>query len=43
MKIGEAKYKNADGGDGVASEEPKAEYDEKDEKKEEKKEVVGGS
>ena len=38
MKIGEAMYKNADGGDGAASEEPKAEYtDEKDEKKEEKK------
>ena len=38
MKIGEAMYKNADGGDGAASEEPKAEYtDEKEEKKEEKK------
>merc|ERR1712194_845223 len=42
MKIGEAMYKNTDGGDGgdssSSSEEPKAEYtDEKDEKKDEKK------
>merc|ERR1719265_1571026 len=38
MKIGEAMYKNTDGGDSSASKEPKAEYtDEKDEKKEEKK------
>jgi chaperone protein DnaK len=41
MKIGEAMYKNTDGGDGgdnSSGEEPKAEYtDEKDEKKDEKK------